>query len=159
MDCSYVDFSVYGVSKRKYLLEKLEQEKYNLLCYSLDILTTTPKKGYDALWESTKENIRLIEQMLKELPDAEGYTFFVGQFMGYQPCEDMDFVMGRFEVATTEPKSESFYFLLTRKLYDEWVKNYCTEAEERRKQDKPCLFVIKVKKGEVLEIDWVDNWT
>lgn len=158
MDCSYIDFSVYGTCKRKFLLERLEMEKHNLLCYSLNLLMTTPKKGYDALWVSTKENIRLVEQMLNELPNEVGVSIYIETFMDFLPCNEVDAYMGRFEVISSEPQTESYYFKVPKRLYDIWGSNF-KEAEERRKQDKPCFLGIKVKKGEVVEIDWIDNWT
>jgi hypothetical protein len=52
---------------KKELLQKYrDQACYNLMCYSKTLLMNKPKEGYETEWQQAIEEIKLLEEMIKE---------------------------------------------------------------------------------------------
>ena len=160
MNSTYLEQSDYGTTRRKFLEEELKQAEYNLLCYSRNLVMTEPKVGFNYEWGDAREKVQLITQMLKELPDDYGYSIFVGRPQSWMRVNGAYLV--DFEVTSPAKSLTSsaihYVFKVSERIFFTWSDTYEKGAEVRRQEDKPTLVEIKVKKGFIYEIRWVDNW-
>lgn len=158
---SFLDFSDYGNTRKKYLQEQVQQEDHNLLCYSKNLLMTEPKVGYSNEWGNTKERVALVQQMLNEVPDSHGISTFMGRIFDWFKSED-DRCLVKFEVSSPikslNPDSIYHIFFITEELYNNWVSKYESEFQERLKKDRPDILKVKIKKTTVYEMSWVEDW-
>ena len=158
---SFLDFSDYGNTRRKYLQEQIQQEDHNLLCYSKNLLMTEPKVGYNNEWGNTKERVALVQQMLNEIPDSQGISTYVGRILDWFKSADGRYLV-KFEVSSPikslKPDSICHIFCITEELYNIWVSRYESEFQSRLKEDKPDILKVKVKQTTIYEMKWVEDW-
>ncbi len=160
MKSVYLDISNYGNNRKKLLQEVQAQEEHNLLCYSSNLLCTSPKIGYDTEWGNTKEKLNVFTQMVNELPDENGICTYVGRIIrsfksdeGYIVC---------FEISNSLEKygtqSILHLFHIIEEVYYDFIPTYYSEYDERREKDLPNVVELKVKLNVIEEIRWVENY-
>lgn len=158
---SFLDFSNYGNTRKKYLQEQIQQEDHNLLCYSKNLLMTEAKAGYSNEWGNSKERSSLIQQMLNEIPDSRGISSYVGRIFGWFKTDEGKYLV-KFEVSSPikslKPDSIYHIFFITEELYNIWVFKYESEFQERLKEDQPDILRVKVKQTTIYEMKWVEDW-
>lgn len=158
---SFLDFSDYGNTRRKYLQEQIQQEDHNLLCYSKNLLMTEPKVGYNNEWGNSKERVALVQQMLNEIPDSYGISTYVGRIFSWFKTEDGKYLV-KFEVSSPikslKPDSVYRIFFITEELYNKWFPIYESEFQKRLKEEKPDILKAKVKQTTIFEMSWVEDW-
>ncbi len=155
----YLDISNLGNTRRKLLMERVEMEKHNLLCYSSSILCGGPKLGYSEEWGDTREKLNLYTQMLNELPQ-DGHSLLIGRIVRTFKSDEGQIVF--FEVCSPEANysDNSIYrmFYIMDGLHDGFMPTYYEEMERRKKSDKPDVVQIKVFLNSIKSIEWVDNY-
>ena len=158
---SFLDFSDYGNTRKKYLQEQIQQEDHNLLCYSKNLLMTEPKVGYNNEWGNTKERVALVQQMLNEIPDSQGISTYVGRIFSWSKTEDGECLV-KFEVSSPikslKPASIYHIFHITEGLYNIWFPIYESKFQKRLKEEKPDILKVKVKQTTIYEMSWVEDW-
>lgn len=152
----FLDFSDFGTTRRKYLKEALQMAEHNLFCYSKDYSMDEPKAGFNYEWGDAKEKVKLVEQMLNELPDAEGSCVFYGRVLD---TKDNPFIL--FEISSPEKTSTNASIIQIFKAstnIQPFLSTYFEEGKSRYETDKPDIVRVKVNKGCIYTIEWVDDW-
>ena len=156
----YLEYSSQGITRRKFLREQMMMQEHNLLCYSRNLLLLDPNHGYEKQWEGAREQVQLLTQMLNELPDEHGCCTFIGRIMDWVRSDTGWFV--KFEVASPEgslkPASLLCFFKITEELVQKWKHTYDEAVKERTAAELPTLVKAKVKKADIYDIEWVDQW-
>lgn len=152
----YVDFSSIGNSRRLLLEESFQMANCELLKVSSNLNTAKPKFGLYDQWANAAERVRLTLQLLKEVPDSAGVSFYVGRIREWLKVKKEGFIL--FEVAAPESYTDTplqFYFKVKEQIFAVWQQTHPEEVERRKKEDISDLVEIKVRKGAVLSITWI----
>ena len=152
----YLDFSDFGTTRRKYLEEALQMAEHNLFCYSKGISIKDPKFGFNYEWGDAKEKVRLVKQMLNELPDVNGDCLFYGRVID---TENNPFIL--FEVSSPEKTLTNTSIIRIFKVSNNtqsFLSTYAEQSKNRYETDKPDVVKIKVNKSCILSMEWIDDW-
>ncbi len=146
-------------SRRRMLQEFYAMVCHNLMCYSFTLAMDSPKKGFEAEWGDAKEKVQLLKQMLQEFPDKEGKSLYIGRIDHWIKHKDACYCV--FEIASPafdlslSPLLQ--IFRVEEDIYEVW-KDSAEMRQERFKEDKPDLLKVRVKKGSIYNIEWMEEW-
>lgn len=131
----------------------------NLLNYSSNYLMTESRKGYEELWKKAKEEVELLEIMIKEYPENNEFLFIgtitTSSFSFNEHLQEnhIEFLI------ISDREDNKRMFSIDYEIGNELIKIYEKEKDRRYELNKSTeiIFTVENSSQKIIKWEWKES--